>query len=71
MTRLRNVRMEPWRDQPRTLAEVMQATYDRLVRRYKGSDPEMIRAAWRRQLDQDPTDEIVESIRTGQRVRFR
>jgi hypothetical protein len=53
------------------MTEVMQATYDRLVRKYRGADPDMIRAAWRRQLDQNPTDQIVEGIRTGQRLRFR
>jgi hypothetical protein len=71
MSKLRNVGMEPWREQPRTMTEVMQATYDRLVRKYRGLDPDMIRAAWRRQLDQNPTDQIVEGIRTGQRLRFR
>ena len=48
----------------------MQATYNRLMRRYKGLDPEMIRAAWRRHLDQDPSEQVIEGIRTGAKLRF-
>ena len=50
--------------------EIAQATYDRLVRRYQGLSDDIIRAAWRRYLGSDPTDQITEGIRTGKRLRF-
>ncbi|MDH3729891.1 MAG: hypothetical protein OES13_02020 [Acidimicrobiia bacterium] len=71
MSKVRRVGMEPWRAPPQSEAEVLQATYDRLARRYKGLDGVIIRAAWRRHLDMEPTDQIVEGIRTGRRLRFR
>ena len=68
MSKLR--RLEPWRLAPQSQREVMQATYNRLMRRYKGLDPEMIRSAWRRHLDQDPSEQVIEGIRTGAKLRF-
>ena len=71
MSKLSRARLEPWNDGPVTEAEAQQATYNRLARRYKGLDANIIRAAWRRNLDMEPTDQIVEGIRTGRRLRFR
>ncbi len=70
MAKVRRVGMEPWRLTPTSEREVAQATYDRLARRYRGLDPAMIRAAWRRYMDTEPTDQIVEGIRTGRKLRF-
>ena len=71
MSILRRVGMEPWRYTPASHREAMQATYDRLSRKYKGLDPSIIRAAWRRHLDEDPTEQVVEGIRTGKKLRFK
>ena len=62
--------MKPWQNQPQTDGEVYQATYDRLARRYRGLDPAMIRAAWRRYVGTEPTEEIVDGIRSGRKLRF-
>ena len=50
--------------------EIAQATYDRLVRRYQGLSDDIIRAAWHRYLGSEPTEQIIEGIRTGKRLRF-
>jgi len=71
MAKILRIGMEPWRMTPTSEREVVQATYDRLARKYKGLDSDMIRAAWRRHLDQEPTEQVVEGIRTGQKLRFR
>jgi hypothetical protein len=70
MAKIVQVGRQPWRAEPQTDPEVFQVTYDRLCRKYKGLDAPIIRAAWRRHLGSEPTDQIIEGIRTGRRLRF-
>ena len=71
MGKILKIGMEPWRYQPQGDREVAQATYDRLARKYKGLDENIIRTAWRRHMNSEPTQQIVDGIRTGKRLRFR
>ena len=70
MGKILKVGMEPWRYQPTSDREAAQATYDRLSRKYKGLEDHIIRAAWRRTMNAEPTQQIIDGIRDGKRLRF-
>ena len=70
MAKILKINSEPAHPTREIDREIAQATYDRLVRRYQGLGDDIIRAAWRRYLGSDPTEQIIEGIRTGKRLRF-